>query len=153
MLWYLKSCLWHTNTEIFDEKSGQFQAEFVATEPENLWWHVVKFKANTYSHLCLYVWGVRTFRMTLFVIRKGIFLTRSQDICRFVMANENMISVTRRQNIYSRVCGINRIYLTGSRDTHRFICWDKTRFLKPLKSNQVVVETNHCKQSCICGSQ
>lgn len=72
--------------------------------------------------------------MTLFVIRKGIFWTRSQDICRFVMANENMISVTRRQNIYSRVCGINRISLTGSRDTNRFICWDKTRFLKPPKS-------------------
>lgn len=48
-----------TNTEIFDEKSGQFQAEFVATEPENLWWHVVKFKANTYSHLCLYVWDIQ----------------------------------------------------------------------------------------------
>lgn len=91
--------------------------------------------------------------MTLFVIRKGIFLTRSQDICRFVMANENMISVRRRQNIYSRVCGINRISLTGSRDTYRFICLDKTRFLKPPKSNQVVVETNHCEQSCICGSQ
>lgn len=129
MLWYLKSCLWHTNTEIFDEKSGQFQAEFVATEPENLWWHVVKFKANTYSHLCLYVWGVRTFRMTLFVIRKGIFLTRSQDICRFVWQMKTWCYCQEAGGLFKPRCGQKTWYLWGEGRISTAVFVELTGFL------------------------
>ena len=76
LLWYLTSCLWQTNAEIFDEKSGQFQAGFMATEPENLSWHVVKFKANTYSHLGMFE---ELEHLESVCGKKGNFLTRSQD--------------------------------------------------------------------------
>lgn len=114
--------LWMTCCDIWSRVCGiQTQKSLTRSQDSfrpSLWQQSQKIFDDMLLNLkrtltAIFVWMFETFRMTLFVIRKGIFLTRSQDICRFVWQMKTWYYCREAGGLFKPRCGQKTWYLWG----------------------------------------
>lgn len=112
--------LWMTCCDIWSRVCGiQTQKSLTRSQDSfrpSLWQQSQKIFDDMLLNLkrtltAIFVWMFETFRMTLFVIRKGIFLTRSQDICRFVWQMKTWYYCREAGGLFKPRCGQKTWYL------------------------------------------
>lgn len=112
--------LWMTCCDIWSRVCGkQTQKSLTRSQDSfrpSLWQQSQKIFDDMLLNLkrtltAIFVCMFETFRMTLFVIRKGIFLTRSQDICRFVWQMKTWYYCREAGGLFKPRCGQKTWYL------------------------------------------
>lgn len=130
--------LWMTCCDIWSRVCGiQTQKSLTRSQDSfrpSLWQQSQKIFDDMLLNLkrtltAIFVWMFETFRMTLFVIRKGIFLTRSQDICRFVWQMKTWCYCQEAGGLFKPRCGQKTWYLWGEGRISTAVFVELTGFL------------------------